>query len=70
MSKLKSKVTKVRPVRLANDLDDRMLEEVERSKLTRKGEPLTVNAFIVAAIREKLAHMLRSRRKRRPKDGV
>lgn len=65
-----SKTTTVRPVRLPNELLEKMRAEVERSAGTRKGEPLTESAFIVAAVREKLAHMIRSRRGRSAKESA
>lgn len=60
----KSSRTTIVSLRLPNDLVDLVRAECERSTHTRKGAPLNVSQFFILAGREKLAHLIRSRRSR------
>ena len=65
------KGTQVYSLRIPADLMQEVKDTIDRSHETRAGEPWTITAFILTAIREKLNHMERSRRsgRRRPTDN-
>jgi hypothetical protein len=56
------------PIRFADaDLLAAVDAAVESSVINRSGKPWTRTSFILAAVREKLAHLERSKRSRVPK---
>jgi len=60
-----SKGSKVLPFRIPAELLAEVDGVIERSHDTRAGEPWTRTAFILAALKEKLAHMRRSNTKKK-----
>jgi hypothetical protein len=58
-----SNTTTVIPVRVPNDMLERIHQQVASSLLNRKEEPYTVSSYIVKAISEKLNHLDRSKKK-------
>lgn len=64
------KSSTVFPVRMPNDELRRLLDYLRFSEQTRRGQPWTRNAFIRQAIRDKLDHLVRSRRHNRRIEAV
>ena len=62
-----SKGTKVYSLRIPENLVLAMKEQIESINYHTKGEIVEFGPFILKAIREKMAHMERSRRKNRKK---
>lgn len=57
------KGSRIVPVRLDPELHAALVAEIEATNPRRRDEPFTVSSWIVRAIREKLAHAKRSRRR-------
>ncbi len=53
------------PIRIPAELLATLDAEVSRSATTRSAEPWTRSSFIIAALREKIAHQQRSRNRKR-----
>ena len=63
-----SRGSPVTPVRLPQELIDRIVAAYKRANLTRKEEPYTLSSFIRHAIEEKLAKMERGRSKKKKRE--
>lgn len=63
-----SKGSPIIPTRIPTELLGEIDAAIERANRHRKGEALTRSSFLIAAVREKLAKMERSR-KRRPRQA-
>lgn len=58
-----SKGTPVRSIRIGSDLWAVMNEVIGQVNERRKEQPYDVSAFVRAAVRDKIAHIMRSRKK-------
>lgn len=54
-------------IRMPVDLVASVMKEVGRFNRTRKTKEKTFSSFVLEAVKEKLAHLARSRGKRKPK---